>query len=333
MHQLAKRAALASRIRGRLRSDAAVAAFLDALDGTRTFWKALQSATTLRALAAAWLLDALQAIEYTAAPDAHHVPDGEVLSEFEIVFGDDADDGGEGKGEGEGSAVRGESAPAASAPGDGPGPASATLRRDIAEKFARLDELDHYALLEVPNRAPAAEIKRAYLKAAKYYHPDALARLHIESEVRDQANKVFARIGKAYSLLNSADERRRYDAFLAGEDPEIDADQIATAETLFRKGEILLKLGNFKGALEFLAPAVEIYPQEADYQNALGWALYKKLPSEPESAKLHLERAVELAPNDHTVLFRLGFVLRTLGDTAAATDLLARARESDPGAA
>ena len=96
---------------------------------------------------------------------------------------------------------------------------------------------------------------------------------------------VFAQIGKAYSVLNVQEQRRRYDAFLAGEDPEIDAEQIATAETLYRKGEILLKLGNFKGAVEFLEPAVEIYPQEADYQHALGWALYKQLPSEPARAK------------------------------------------------
>jgi curved DNA-binding protein CbpA len=319
MNQLAKRGALASRIRGRLRSDAAVAAFLDALDGSRTLWKALQSATTPRALAAAWLLDAIQAIEYTAAPD------GEVPLDFEIVFGDDAEDDLEDR------AARAEAASRASAQGGSRGPAGAALRRHIAEKFARLEELDHYALLDVPAGANAAAIKRAYLKAAKYYHPDALARLQIESEVRDQANKVFARIGKAYAVLSSPD-RGRYDASLAGDEPGIDAEQIATAETLYRKGEILLKLGNFKGAIEFLAPAVEIYPEEADYQNALGWALYKKHPSEPERAKVHLERAAELSRDDGTVLFRLGFVLRSLGESGAAADLLARARETKPGA-
>ena len=81
--------------------------------------------------------------------------------------------------------------------------------------------------------------------------------------------------------------------------------------------------------LEFLQPAVEIYPEECEYQSAAGWALYKKMPSEPELAKHHLEKAAELQPKDAIVLFRLGVVLRTLGETVAASNLLARAKKLD----
>jgi Flp pilus assembly protein TadD len=110
----------------------------------------------------------------------------------------------------------------------------------------------------------------------------------------------------------------------------MNAEQIAAAETLYRKGEILLKQGNFRGAIEFLQPAVEIYPEEGDYRHALGWALYKKMPSEPEIAKAHLERAAEISPRDGVVLFRLGVVLRSLGESATAEKLMAEARSLDP---
>ena len=146
----------------------------------------------------------------------------------------------------------------------------------------------------------------------------------------DQANKVFAEIGRAYAVLSNVERRREYDASLRGGELGLDAEQIATAETLFRKGEILLRQGNFRGALEFLKPAVDIYPQEADYQNALGWALYKRLPSDPAAARTHLEAALELASEDATVHFRLSVVLRALGEADEAGERLAKAKQLNP---
>jgi tetratricopeptide (TPR) repeat protein len=325
MNQYATRTALVSRIQHRLRSDGAVEAFIDALDGTTTLWKAVQCATTPRAMAAAWLLDAIEALDYHDSPDAEESDDP---PELEIVFTDEADDGAGAK---EGAAApAGESPPRTPAEVEAENPMAAQLRREIAEKFAHLGELDYYALVGVDPRSDANTIKRAYLTAAKVYHPDALARLRIDGEIQEHANKVFAEIGKAYSVLSNPDKRREYDASLANESLGVDAEQIARAETFYRKGEILLRQGNFKGALEFLGPAVEIYGEECDYQSALGWVLYKKMPSEPELAKTHLEKAVALDPQNSVAVFRLGVVLRALGDTVAAATLLDKARKLDP---
>ena len=322
MNLLAGRTALLSRIQNRLLSDAAVEAFLDALDGTRALWETLQCAKTPRGLAAAWLLDAVGAIEYADPEGAKEAVEDELPPEIEIVLEDAAEEGAR-------ADTSAADAAAEAAPADeGEDPKAVSLYREIADKFARLSELDHYALLGVDGGADAGEIRRAYLQAAKFYHPDALSRLHIEGEVRKQANKLFAEIGKAHAVLSNPARRRDYDASLSG--GSLDAEQIAAAETLYRKGEILLKQGNFRGALEFLQPAVEIYPEEGDYRHALGWAMYKKMPSEPEIAKAHLERAVELSPSDGVVLFRLGVVLRSLGEAATADELMARARSLDP---
>jgi tetratricopeptide (TPR) repeat protein len=328
MDQVAKRTALVSRIQHRLHSDAAVESFIDALDGTRTLWKALQCATTPRAMAAAWVLDAIRAMEYGEGAAADGTAEDPELPELEIVFGD--------SGEEAVRVVASSAAPAADASpqtqdgGRPEHPEAAALCREIAERYSRLGEFDHYALLGVDHRADGETIKRAYLAAAKDYHPDALASLRIEGAARDHANRVFAEIGRAYTVLIDPLRRREYDASLATADIGTDAEQIATAETLYRKGEILLRQGNFKGAIEFLQPAVDIYGEEADYQNALGWAVYKKMPSEPERAKIHLERAVKLAPQNAGFLFRLGVVLRSLGETVASQELLARAKQLDP---
>jgi tetratricopeptide (TPR) repeat protein len=307
------------RIAPRLRTDEAVQALFEALDGSRTLWKAVQLARTPRALAAAWVLDASHALDYRteALPQAEEEaqPGAARPPEVEIVFGEAAPE---------------KARPGRTAAGDAAAatrwdPAGEALAREVAEKHAGLASLDHYALLGVPRDVDAATLKRVYLKAAKTYHPDALARLEIDAETRARASRVFAEIGKAWAVLSDPRQRAEYDALLGV--GAVDANALATAETLYRKGEILLRQGNFKMALEFLRPAVEAWPDEGAYQSALGWALYKKLPSEPRPALEHLERAAALEPADGVILFRLGVVLRALGEEARASALLARARQ------
>ena len=203
--------------------------------------------------------------------------------------------------------------------------ATADLRREISEKHARLGELDYYALLGLEPACDAAAIKRAYHLAAKTYHPDTLARSGLDAASRGEANRVFAEISKAHATLADPERRRRYDEDRRGEGGAIDANRLANAENLYRKGEILMRQGNFRGAFDFLKPAVELWPDECAYQSALGWTYYKKTPSEPEAARAHLERALAIDGEDGVTLFRLGVVLRALGQSEQAQAAHARA--------
>jgi tetratricopeptide (TPR) repeat protein len=105
---------------------------------------------------------------------------------------------------------------------------------------------------------------------------------------------------------------------------------VAQAEALYRKAEILLRAGNFRSAVDLLDAAVRLWPEEADYQGALGWALFKKHPPERERARSHLERAIALAPRAALWHARLALVLRELGAADEADGALRRAREIDP---
>jgi curved DNA-binding protein CbpA len=207
------------------------------------------------------------------------------------------------------------------------------LVAEIQDKFARLDELDHYELLELSSSASTEEIRKAYLSAAKRYHPDALARAGVDAETRQNAGKVFGAIGTAHAVLSDPKRRRDYDVKLGSDDSDMDAERLAAAETNFRKAEILLRTGNFRGAVEYLKPAVTLWPEEPAYQAALGWALFKKAPPEPAEARSHLERAYELDPQDAQTLAWLATVLKAQGETVAATSLLNKARQIDPSVA
>ncbi len=63
---------------------------------------------------------------------------------------------------------------------------------------------DFYEVLEVSEKATAAEIKKTYRKLAKQYHPDA-------NPTNPKAADRFKEIGEAYSVLSDPEKRKQYD--------------------------------------------------------------------------------------------------------------------------
>jgi len=311
-----------SRLRKRLAEGAELDALLDACDGGTSLGDVLKRAASPRALAALWLADASGALEYRDAPDRpdeagerHAAP----LPEVEIVFGDEAEASPQAEEENR-------SRPTSEAEDEKDD--LEALRRELRERHQRLGEADHYAVLGVDPDADLAAVKRAYFAAAKRFHPDVLAGLGL-GDLRTEATEVFAAIAAAYDTLSDPRRRREYDAGDEG-GRKGEADRLVNAEALFRKAEILLRGGDFAGALPFLRPAVQLAPEDPAYRSALGWALFKRNPPEEAEARSHLEKAVALDADDATAHFRLSVVLRSLGEEEAAGRHRRRAQELDP---
>ena len=72
---------------------------------------------------------------------------------------------------------------------------------------------DYYKVLGVANDADERQIKSAYRKASKQYHPDKAARQGISKE---DAEKKMAAINEAYEVLSNPELRARFDQ---GDDP------------------------------------------------------------------------------------------------------------------
>ena len=79
---------------------------------------------------------------------------------------------------------------------------SASGSKGNSEVKFNYKKMTHYDLLGVSSNASAKELKIAYLKMAKKYHPD----------VYDGVNKDhFKKVNEAYSVLKNAQKRSAYD--------------------------------------------------------------------------------------------------------------------------
>jgi DnaJ-class molecular chaperone len=80
-----------------------------------------------------------------------------------------------------------------------------------------LDQLDYYAVLKVPRTATPGEIKRAYYRESRMFHPDRFA-AHPSAELRDMVGKIYRRVNEAYTVLRDDQKRTRYLADISGPD-------------------------------------------------------------------------------------------------------------------
>ena len=75
--------------------------------------------------------------------------------------------------------------------------------------MAPVTKRDYYEVLGVGRDASEDEIKRAFRKVARQYHPD----LQSDPQEKKRAEEKFKEANEAYEVLSNAENRKRYDMF------------------------------------------------------------------------------------------------------------------------
>jgi len=163
-------------------------------------------------------------------------------------------------------------------------------------------------ILGVSMNATAAEIKNAYMRLARQYHPD---RFTNEEEKR-KANEQFALITAAYRVLSDEKLRAEYDRSLEKGVKKEDEIQITQAKNAFTRALEYLKNKDPWRAVYLLRIACRYDPQPL-YISYLGLALVYTRQYEREGFEKLQDAAKRLMFNP-VVYVNLGLAYEFIGD-------------------
>ncbi len=88
---------------------------------------------------------------------------------------------------------------------------------EVETLAAALDQLDYFGVLKVPQAAGLAEIKAAYYRESRAYHPDRFAALP-DPVLRELIGRIYRRVNEAYTVLRDDKRRTKYVQDITGPD-------------------------------------------------------------------------------------------------------------------
>ncbi|RME50063.1 MAG: hypothetical protein D6795_10730, partial [Deltaproteobacteria bacterium] len=213
----------------------------------------------------------------------------------------------------------------------------AELRRMIVEKYRDLESKNYFEVLGLTQEATEAEIKSAYHRLAKEFHPDRFFG-KVSGDIKAKVEEIFRKISDAYNVLSDPNGREDYLASLGEKAKKKRVDKVAEevktilkAEQSFQRGLEFLSMRNFPKAVEQFKIAYKCRPQEADYLAHLGWATFNLPMREHDGTKRDKElaeeewednrfrgremvdRAVKMNPRNDKAYVFLGHIYKQIG--------------------
>jgi tetratricopeptide (TPR) repeat protein len=176
--------------------------------------------------------------------------------------------------------------PAAPAPPTPEDEKAAERRREIQEAWEGLKTRNHFEVLGLSRSVGETEVKEAYFRLAKRFHPDVHHRASL-GDMREKLEAVFIRLGQAYEELRDPRKRAdyeerlgrrpRFDAPAAGshaaapapEAPPDPEEEARLAEESIRKAAKLVELEKYWEAIQLLEPALGVVKGKARLRGQL----------------------------------------------------------------
>jgi hypothetical protein len=230
--------------------------------------------------------------------------------------------------------------PATPAPPVPEPPREDPMRREIVELSQGLRTMSHFEILRLSPEATEAQVKEAYFRLAKRFHPD----VHHDpalSDVRREVGAIFARLAEAYEVLRNPRMRASYQKDLLSRQSAQGSEApaaVATApeeavdvpERLLSAALSLAKERHWE-VITLLEPALPRAEGEAKQRcRVLLARAYAKSPNWVKQGEELLLTVVRESPADAEAWFHLAVIYKGQGLTGRALGALQHALALDP---
>jgi Domain of unknown function (DUF4388)/DnaJ domain len=227
-------------------------------------------------------------------------------------------------------------------------PAMDNRRQEIADAYSGLKTRTFFEMLGIERSATEQQVKEAYFRLAKRFHPDA----HHDStlsDLVDQLEAVFIRLGEAYETLKSPRSRADYEERLGRQRPRGEGPAAPTggmpapaqaqdleaerqeAEDAVRKAGWYFEKEKFFDAIQLLEPTLE--KLEGKIQLRARVLLAKSYLKNPKWVKRAEETLLGVVHDDAQNVeahFLLGTIYRDRGLKSRATTMFKKVLELKP---
>jgi tetratricopeptide (TPR) repeat protein len=189
--------------------------------------------------------------------------------------------------------------------------------------------MNPFKVLEVPPDASPEDIKAAYHRLAKRWHPD-----RYTGEEKVEAEAKFRELAEAFSTLKDSTKRLALQqpvptSPVAAVAPEFESARERTHEDWASMAKTAFDEGNVAQARALIHYAIRMDSEKPQYQTLLA-SILEQEGGDVRAVVKALETAVRLAPRDVESHIRLALHFQTLGMAARAQRHLQLAQEISP---
>lgn len=206
-------------------------------------------------------------------------------------------------------------------------------REVIVKKYLEIKNENFWNFMEVSPKCNAKELREAFLKHNKTYHPDLCNQQHL-ADLKPYLNKIVSHVNLAFNTLNDPNKRETYmqsvHQGVPDHQPTLSVQERAQlAVEPYKMAVKYIHEEDFFNAHRYLEQAVRLAPEEAKYLIELG-KVEMRNPNWLNKAKSRLTKAVELAPSNPNAHFYLAKLLIEQGRSKLAIAHLKQTVEFDP---
>jgi curved DNA-binding protein CbpA len=199
--------------------------------------------------------------------------------------------------------------------------------KKVEDTFDRLSIIDFYGILDIEKKATHDEIKQAYYRVAKVFHPDRHFSLP-SAALKNKLHAIFSQITEAYRTLSDTTMRSQYDQSMSIKPAKIEKSNAEIARLRFDEGKGAMKNRSFAEAAELFGQATYLDSSIPTYYFHMGLA-YERLEKFREAEKA-MRHALKLDPYNADYLAELGHVYLKLDLLLRAQSIFEKALKFNP---